>query len=195
EGAGGFVAASSTSRADRTPQGAFTVRVPAARFSAVLLEVERLGTVESRRVSGQDVTEEFVDLQARLRNLERHESRLQSFMDRATRVGDLLAIERELARVRGEIEVLTGRLRFLEHQVALATVEVALRQKAPAVGGRLWDAGATLERMAAAFRATLRQLAAAFEAVAVMAAALLPVGVLGAVVVGIVRRWRRARAL
>ena len=190
EGAGGFVASSSYSQRGRAPEGVFTLRVPASKFAQVLLDVERLGTVETRRMGGQDVTEEFVDLSARVRNLERHEQRLLSFMEHATKVTDLLAIEQELSRVRGEIEMLTGRLRFLGNQVELATVEVAMRQKVAPVSGGFWDFGATLGRMKAAFLTTIRQILGAAERVAVVGSALVPVAVLAVVVWLAIRRIR-----
>lgn len=190
DGAGGFVASSSYTQMGGVPEGVFTLRVPAERFSSTLLQVERLGTVETRRIGGQDVTEEFVDLQARIRNLERHESRLLSFMERATRVSELLAIEQELARVRGEIERLTGRQRFLANQVDLATVEVAMRQKVAPVGGSFWDLDDALRRMKAAFLTTVRQLIAAVEKIAVVAAALVPVAVVAVLIWLAVRRYR-----
>jgi len=177
ETAGGFVASSSYTQGSGGPEGVFTLRVPAARFASVLAEVEGLGTVEVRRVSGQDVTEEFVDLRARVRNLERHERQLLSFMDRATKVSDLMAIEQELARVRGEIEMLTGRLRLLGSRVEMATVEVAVRQQTKERGG-FWDFGASLRRMQGAFLATIRQILAAAERLGVIASALVPVAVL-----------------
>ncbi|HEY3248441.1 MAG TPA: DUF4349 domain-containing protein, partial [bacterium] len=130
ERAGGFVAESSYTEDTGVPAGSFTLRIPAARFAAVLAELDALGEITQRQISGQDVTEEFVDLQARIHNLERHEQQLLSFMDRATKVSDLLAIEEQLARVRGEIEQLTGRMRFLERSADLATVAVAVKQKA-----------------------------------------------------------------
>jgi len=189
EGAGGFVANSSYAQTGSTPEGSFTLRVPAPRFGAVLEDIERLGTVEVRRIGGQDVTEEFVDLQARVRNLERHEQRLLSFMDHATKVSELLAIEQELARVRGEIELLTGRLRFIGNQVDLATVEVAMRQRTPKAGG-FWDFGATLRRMQAAFLMTIRQILGAIEKAGVLISALAPVLLLAGLGWLIVRRVR-----
>lgn len=177
ERAGGFVASSSYVQTSVGPEGTFTLRVPAARFAPVLAEVEGLGTVEERRVSGQDVTEEFVDLRARVRNLERHEQQLLAFMDRAVKISDLLAIEQELARVRGEIEALTGRLRLMGSQVDLATVEVSVRQH-PADRGGFWDFAATLRRMQRAFLATVRQLLAVAEKLGIAASALVPVIVL-----------------
>lgn len=193
EGAGGFIATSSYTQGQpprTTPQGVFVLRVPAPRFAATLTSVEDLGRVHERRVGGQDVSEEFVDLQARVRNLERHEQRLLTFMDRATKVSDLLAIEQELARVRGEIESLTGRLRVLGNQVELATVEVNLRQKPEKVSGGFWDIGATIDRIGAAFLNTVRQILSAVEGAAVVLSALAPVALLAVVGWLAIRRLR-----
>lgn len=194
EGAGGFVASSAYAEGQGRPEGTFIVRVPANRFGGLLTSLEALGRVRERRISGQDVTEEFVDLEARVRNLERHEQRLLSFMDRATKVSDLLAIEQELARVRGEIEALTGHLRVLGNQVELATIEVSLRQKPEKVSGGFWDFGATADRIRAAFLNTIRQMMIALEGLAVAASALVPVLALGALAWFIIRRVR-ARAI
>lgn len=175
EAAGGFVADSSYAETDGILSGTFVLRVPAPRFNAVVDQVEKIGTVLQRRISGQDVTEEYVDLQARVRNLERHEQSLLAFMDRASKVSDLLAIEQELARVRGGIEQLTGRMRYLDHHVDLATIEIAAREKAKKTSGAIWDFSGTIGKMRAAFVATIRQILAAVEKLAVMASALAPV--------------------
>jgi anti-sigma factor RsiW len=193
ERAGGFVAESSYAEDNGVPTGSFTLRVPAARFAAVLAELDALGEITQRQISGQDVTEEFVDLQARIRNLERHEQRLLSFMDRATKVSDLLAIEEQLARVRGEIEQLTGRMRFLERSADLATVAVAVKQKAKKTSGGLWDISGTLSKMRAAFLATVRQIVAVVEWFGVTVSALVPVLLLAAGAWLLIRRVRLAR--
>lgn len=173
-----------------TSQGTVVLRVPSPRFAGVLTALEELGLVQQRRIGGQDVSEEFVDLQARVRNLERHEQRLLSFMDRATKVSDLLAIEQELARVRGEIEGLTGRLRMLGNRVELATIDVELRQKPAKTSGGFWDVGATLDRIQAAFLNTVRQVLAVLEGAIVVVSALTPVLILGAAVWLLLRRLR-----
>jgi anti-sigma factor RsiW len=193
ERAGGFVADSSYAEENGVPVGSFTLRVPADRFAAVLADLETLGDVTRRQISGQDVTEEFVDLRSRIRNLERHEQRLLSFMDRATKVSDLLAIEEQLARVRGEIEQLTGRMRFLERSADLATVAVAVKQKAKKTSGALWDISGTLSKMRAAFLATIQQIFAVVEWLGVTASALIPVLLLAAGAWLLIRRVRLAR--
>jgi len=189
EGAGGFIADSSLAGEGGNPQGEFTLRVPAPRFTAVIEDVDALGTVTQRQISARDVTEEFVDLQARLRNLERHEQQLLAFMDRATKVSDLLAIEQELSRVRGQIEQITGRMHYLAHNVDLATISVSMSQKVKKTSG-LWDFGGTLAKMQAAFLATIQQILSVAERVAVLASTLLPVLVIGGVAWLLFRRAR-----
>lgn len=193
EVAGGFIADSSYAQAASAPEGTFVLRVPAPRFADVLSQVEELGRVQQRRISGQDVTEEYVDLQARIRNLERYEQRLLTFVDRATKVSDLLAIEQELARVRGEIEMLTGRERYLDRQVDLASIQVSAHEQAKASGG-FWDFSETLTKVQMAFLATIRQLLRAAEAVVVALSALVPVVVLAGLAWLMVRRVRSRAA-
>ncbi|MGH2373407.1 MAG: DUF4349 domain-containing protein [bacterium] len=191
EGAGGFVADSSYAEDDGIPRGTFVLRTPAGRFGEVVRKVETLGTVQRRQVSGQDVTEEFIDVEARVRNMERHETRLLAFMDRATKIPDLMAIEQEVARVRGEIERLTGRLRYLSNRVDLATVQVEVSQKSKKKTGGFWDFDQTLTRIQAAFLNTLRQILGATERLAAFAAALLPIALLGALGWAFLRRMIR----
>jgi len=100
------------------------------------------GALKLRRVTGQDVSEEFVDLEARTRNLERHEAQLLSFMGKAQKVADLVSLEQELARVRGEIERLSGRIRFLRARTEMAGIQVSLlRGTAPAETESAWLRG------------------------------------------------------
>jgi hypothetical protein len=194
EEAGGFFADSSYAETNGVPHASFVLRVPVPRFAGVVASLDGVGRVARRSIHGQDVTEEFVDLEARVRNLERHEQRLLAFMDRTTKVSELLAIEQELTRVRGEVESLTGRARYLSDQSDLATLSVAVRQKTKKTSGALWDFGATLQRMQAAFVATVRQLLTAVENVGIAISALLPVLTLGALAWMAVRRWRLRRA-
>src|SRR2546427_152119 len=105
-----------------------TLRVPFGQFDRSLEQVEALGKVQEKQVTAEDVTEEFVDSQAKLRNLQRTEGRLLEHMNRTGRLPDILLVEKELNRVRGEIEQLQGRLRFLAHRLAYSTLAVTLSQ-------------------------------------------------------------------
>lgn len=194
EGAGGFIADSAYAEDGGIPRGDFTLRVPAPRFSAAIRGVEALGTVRQRQISAQDVTEEFVDLQARQRNLKHHERQLLAFMDRATKVSDLLAVEQELSRVRGEIEQITGRLNFLSHKVDLATIEVGVQQKQKPKTTGLWDFSDTFAQMDAALVASIKQILFTTERILLLASTLVPVAALAAVAWLLVRRVRRVGA-
>ncbi len=191
EGAGGFVADSSYADDGGTPRGTFVLRVPAARFSDVVRQVEQLGTVQRRQITGQDVTEEFIDLEARVRNLERQEARLLTFMDKATKIPDLMAIEQEVARVRGEIERLTGRMRFLSSKVEMATIQAEVSQKPKKAPGGFWDIDRSIARIQHAFVATVVQMLTVVEGLTAFAAALLPLALLGLLGWIVVRRSLR----
>jgi predicted nuclease with TOPRIM domain len=88
-----------------------------------------LGKVLNRHVSTEDVTEEYVDTDARLRNLKRTEERLLAHLDRTGELKGIVEVERELNRVREEIERLEGRLRYLSHRVDFSTFNVTFQEK------------------------------------------------------------------
>jgi hypothetical protein len=112
-------------------RGEITIRVPSDRFLAVITDLGALGTVTSQHIAGEDVTEEYIDLQARLNNSERQEQRLQEILELAETVEEILEVERELERVRGEIEQMTGRITYLENRIELATISVSLYEPEP----------------------------------------------------------------
>ena len=112
-------------------RGSITIRIPADRFIAVINEIECVGDVKSKDTSGEDVTEEYIDLTARLNNSERQEQRLLEILDMANNTKEVLEVEREVWRVRTEIERLTGRIKYLENRVELATISVSLYEPEP----------------------------------------------------------------
>jgi hypothetical protein len=106
----------------------FTLRIPEARFESFLEEVDSLGKVTSGRKYINDVTMEYMDLEARIRNLERQEERLLSVLDKAETVEDILRVEQELSRIRGQLESMTAQFRHLRDRVDYSTVQVYLRE-------------------------------------------------------------------
>jgi len=131
EDVGGFVSGVSTSKRDEQKVGIITVRVPQTDFYAIIWQIEGLGEVESKEVRGEDITEQYIDLKARLNNLQRQEQRLLEILAIATTVDEVLRVESELSRVRGEIERLTGQIQYIEHRVDLATITISLTEAAP----------------------------------------------------------------
>ena len=107
----------------------FTLRVPEKVLDATLDSLATLGSVASRTVSAQDVTEEAIDLDARLQSLIATRDRLRKLQETATSVADVVTVERELGRVQGEVDSLEGRLKHLRSSAALATIELSIRQK------------------------------------------------------------------
>lgn len=110
------------------------MKVPAARFDDAMAGVKPLGEVERSNASAEDVGEEFVDVSARVANGKRLEQRLVTLLETRTgKLVDVLAIERELARVREEIERQEGRIRYLSARIAMSTIMVTVHEKAPLV--------------------------------------------------------------
>ena len=111
------------------------MRVPATRFDAAVAEIRAVGSrVRAQKITGKDVTEEFIDLDARLRAQRALEAQFLEIMKRADKVSDALEVQSQLASVRTEIERVEGRRRFLENQAALSTINATLQPPAPLVG-------------------------------------------------------------
>ncbi len=106
-----------------------TVRVPVRSFLVALADFEALGTVINRTIEGRDVTDQFTDAEAWLKNKIVLRERLKLLLDKATDVKDALAIEAELNRVQGEIDVMEGRIKSLKGHIAYATVTLELDRK------------------------------------------------------------------
>lgn len=105
------------------------IRIPAAKFTAVVEAIEKLGDVLHRQVQATDVSEEFRDVEIRIRNAMQVRDRLAELLTRASKVEESLQIERELERLTGEIERLKGRMRFLQDRIAYSTITVTFQPK------------------------------------------------------------------
>ena len=134
---GGYVVESNVYREDEElVEGTITVRVPEAHFQDFLSDSEgEASEVVGRNVTGQDVTEQYVDLKARLKSKRGVEERLLAFMKDAEKTEDLLKISSDLAVVQEEIEQLTGQMKYLENQTSYSTVTITLSQDRIVVPG------------------------------------------------------------
>lgn len=129
---GGFVVESQQSTSDIKANTrdivAMTVRVPAERFSETLADIRNVSSrVVLENVKGQDVTEEFIDIEAQIKAKKALEQQFMEIMKRANTVDDALSVQSQLADVRGEIERVEGRKRFLENQSSLSTIKIRLQ--------------------------------------------------------------------
>lgn len=124
---GGYVVRVETSGTDEHQSARVTFRVPAQRFEEALGGAQGLAKkVLTRTVAGDDVTEEFIDLESRLRNLEATRDRLLTFLEKASEVEDALRVNESLSQIQGEIEQIKGRRQFLQQSAALSTISVFL---------------------------------------------------------------------
>src|SRR5579872_330183 len=129
--AGGYVSASSThldNANDRSHMVAdLTLQVRSDSVDTTMSELRALGNVTAETSGSQDVTEEYVDLDSNLRNLQATESAILKLMNQATQIQDVLALQRELTNVRGQIERIQGRKTYLERRTDMATITLSLR--------------------------------------------------------------------
>ena len=151
EAKGGFVVNSETktsgaNESTRTSVN-ISVRVPASQFDTTVAEIRQTAErVSQEKVSGQDVTEEFIDLEARIRTQKALEAQFLEIMKGARSVADALEVQNQLAEVRGEIEKVEGRRKFLENQTSFSTITVTLNTPtvfaaaSTGFGAQLWRA-------------------------------------------------------
>jgi hypothetical protein len=140
ESNGGFVVTSEAKQkensdpAKRTLDIKLIIRVPSTQFNSALQQIESLATnMPQRNVSGQDVTEEFIDLEARIKTQKALELQFLEIMKKANKVEDALEVQRQIADVRTEIEKLEGRKNFLANRSSLSTITVNIQTPTPIV--------------------------------------------------------------
>ena len=133
EALGGYVASSSQYSQNYDGQVYYDVdmdvRVPSASFDRLVEEIKGYGDVEHASDSVQDVTQQYIDLEARIKNLKAEEERFVAIFEQADTVEDMLAVERELARLRGDIESLEGQFRYLSNRVDYASLQIGIEEE------------------------------------------------------------------
>ncbi len=133
EGMGGFLVSSEVSGGPDAASGSLTIRVPAARFEEARAEIRKLGLkVESEKVEAQDVTRQYVDQDASLRNLHAEEVQYLTILKQAHTVKDTLEVSDKLSEVRGQIERQQAEFNALSKQIETVAITVALRAEAEA---------------------------------------------------------------
>jgi hypothetical protein len=174
------------------------VRVPASQFNQVMEGIRAVGTRRlQEKVTGQDVTEEFMDLEARIKNQKALEQQFIEIMKRAGKVDDALSVQRELAEVRTEIEKLEGRRRFLANQASLSTINITLQPPTPIVNATgFWYSVRTAfsDGVDVATEIILFLIRAILALAPVLVLVVLPLALLAKLGIRIVRRRRSSLA-
>ena len=172
---GGFVGNTSVQGGREEVRSATVeIKIPAQRWGQLLEGLKPIGKIESQIESAEDVGEEFTDVTARVSNARRLEDRLVALLaSRTGKLEEVLSVERELARVREEIERYEGRLRYLRSRAALSTMTVMIHEPAPVLGSRPGS-----NPIADAFRAAWRNFVALVAGLISMLGILIPLALL-----------------
>jgi Domain of unknown function (DUF4349) len=193
---GGFVVNAGTNSFDQFVRGNTTIRVDATKFDATLAALRAMAIeVRAENSSGEDVTAEFVDLDAQLKNLESAEAQLQKILEGAVKTEDVLATFQQLTQIRGQIDGIKGRMKYLSQSAALSTVNIELIPDAAAqpVEPPVWRPGSTVRD---AFDTLLRGLRNLADALIFITIGILPIIVLAALPIAgllwLIRRISRA---
>jgi len=165
--------------------GSVILRVPAAEFENTLTGIKAIGTVKSISTQGQDVTEEYVDLQAQKISYQNQLAQYNEIMKKAVKVEDVITVQQQIDRVQTELNRLEGRLKYLDSRIDLSTITVNLQEPEP-VGG---ETGHT-------FISTINEGIAGFfgmiDAIIIILFTLLPLIILGGAGYAIYR-WTKGR--
>ena len=195
EDCGGYL--ESTDQSGSAKEGSrwvyYTVRVPAGKYTAFLEQAGQAGRVLNLNESAQDITMEYVDVQARLESLQNKKTRLEALADKAETTADLLEIENQLTEVQYQLESYTRQMKVMDNQVDYCTVDISLREVAT-----LTPTGVSFgERIADAFTGGWTGFAAfvqdAVVAIVYSLPLLLMLGILAAVLVPVLRRRRQSK--
>ena len=182
---GGYIGNTSMQAGTReVRQATVEMKLPSERFDAARAGLSAIGKVEYVNVQAQDVSEEYVDVTARVENARRLEQRLVALL--ATRTGrleEVLSVERELNRIRETIERYEGRLRYLRTRVAVSTLMITVHEEEP-LGGELGSGNRIIEAFRDAWRNFVGFLALFIESLGV----LIPLGIIAGVIAWL---WRR----
>ncbi|MGA3070419.1 MAG: DUF4349 domain-containing protein [Terracidiphilus sp.] len=195
----GYAAQLTAATAENAPHSfQASLRIPAPELAATLAELKTLGRVENESQSGEEVTQQHTDLAARLQNSRETEERLRAILEQRTgRIEDVLQVEEEIARVRGEIEQMEAEQQALEHRVEFASVDLQLTEEYKA---ELNPPSASVSnRLHNAFVAGLRSAAETVFGLVLFLVESGPVlliwlAILGLPVLALVLRYRRMRA-
>jgi hypothetical protein len=185
---GGFVL---TSQTQGSTTGTLTIRVPASRFDAAIGQVGELGTVESSSVTGKDVTNQYIDYEAHLKNLIGRRTVLRGLMTRTTTIGESLTVEKELEDVQLQIDQFQGQLRFLNDQVAESTLTVDLREESAPAGESETDGAIHNPSLSRAWDRAIQGFFGIIATIVVGLGYLLPLAVIAGVIFAIVTLVRR----
>jgi len=138
--------------------GTITFQVPADKFSDAISQVRALGTVQNLAIGGQDVSAQYVDLQARLKNAEAQRDAMLALLARAQTVSEIIAVQTQLGQITSQVEQLKGQIAYFDHATSYSTISVSVHEAAVAArpaGTDSWGFGAAFLQCLHGFASTL----------------------------------------
>jgi len=196
-GLGGYTQDTSISEdTDGTKYGTVTVRLPTDNFENTMTEIKKMAvSVNTETSNAQDVTEEYTDLEARLKNAEAQEAEYLKILEKATSVSDILNVQSYLGQIRSEIESLKGRIQYLENMTSYSTITVYLSEdpviKLPSKEFQPWT---DVKEAAQAVISVLQSLVTtAIWLVILGSGVIIPIAVVIWLIVKLVKKIRRGR--
>jgi hypothetical protein len=194
---GGYIVSARTWVQDGFKYATISMGVPSDQFEAVQRQLRTLAIeVLNDTASGQDVSDQYVDLQSQLTNLEATQARIRSFLDKAIKVDEALQVNAQLTAIEGQIEQVKGRTQYLKDRSAYSTILVNIEQQRPTPTPRptatpvYWQPGQTLSDAGDALGSVLRNLGDLLIWLVVVVA---PLAIPVVVVILVVRRLRRKK--
>jgi archaellum component FlaC len=185
---GGYVASSNKYMYDEEVRAEIVIRVPKDKFHAAIQEIESYGKVLNENVNSEDITQQYIDLKARLSNLQHQEKRLLEILELAKNVDEILAIEKELERVRGEIESLQGQINYLERNVEMSIISIKLTKPKPSFKPPSMNWGEVLET-------ALTGLFTVLKGLIILAISIIPIAIIGIVAYKIYKGRRKSKTM
>jgi hypothetical protein len=163
--------------------GTVAIRVPSTSFTQAMTDATKLGTLKNETLSTQDVTEEYVDLQARIKNSQAHVDALVTLLGQAKTIDEILRVQSVLTEAQQELEQLEGRMRFLDEHTSYSTITMTIYEKGtePVVASTGWGVGT-------AFKDALHYLVRVFNGLIRGLGVLIPVLIVLAIIGFIVYR-------
>ncbi|WP_051217511.1 DUF4349 domain-containing protein [Paenibacillus assamensis] len=194
---GGYVTEYSDTQNAHEHGGVYTVRVPVDKFQAIITQLEQLDVERfERSYTTQDVTEEYVDLESRLKAKRLVESRLLGYMEKATKADDLLSYSDTLATTQEEIERIVGRQKYLNNLVSMSTIQLRVYESSENIAAKKLEE-AFGERIGRTLTNSLEALVELGKGILLAAVAVLPFVIVFSILVSpivyIVRRRRHSR--
>jgi len=185
---GGYVGSmSANTRSGDRLYGVMTMRVPASSFDPAIEEIKTLGTLKSQSLQADDVTEEYVDLQARRDALADQLDQYQRIMEKAENVSEILEVQEEIERVQVELDRIDGRLKYLDNRVDYATITVSVHEPVPVGTGDGFSITSVINEGIAGFLAVT-------AGIVIIIISLIPVIILALIAYLVYRFWKQRKA-